>query len=150
MGYFKWIQDEPNGIMFDDKRHVGGIAQEVMAVLPEVVMDIHDGKYMGVDYASMMPLLIEAVRELDEMFKDGTLTGSEAQEQTSKMLTQLQNMLIMMGADMSSLRERNAMLTAKLDEANQAMAARIAELEEILLGGTGVSSIQKKVNITQK
>ena len=69
--YFKWIQDEPNGIMFDDKRHVGVIAQEVMAVLPEVVMDIHDGKYMGVDYASMMPLLIEALRELNDMLEQG-------------------------------------------------------------------------------
>jgi hypothetical protein len=73
--YFNWIQDEPNGIKFDEKRHVGIIAQEVLAVLPEVVSDIHEGKYLGVDYASMMPLLIEAVRELDDMYRDGTFTA---------------------------------------------------------------------------
>jgi len=60
------VEDDRSGHRFDSKRHVGVIAQEVKEVLPEVVDEIYDGKFLGVDYPALIPLLIEAVRELDE------------------------------------------------------------------------------------
>lgn len=64
--YFSWIQNEPSGLTFDKKRHVGLIAQEVQAVLPEVVHEYSESKYLGVNYVEMVPLLLEAIRELDQ------------------------------------------------------------------------------------
>jgi hypothetical protein len=58
-----------NGLTFkfkkdsdDYKRRVGVIAQELREVLPEAVTEM-DG-YLGVNYTDMIPLLIEAVKEL--------------------------------------------------------------------------------------
>lgn len=55
------------GIYFNlkgkSKREVGVIAQEVEAVLPEVVSTDTQG-YKSVDYSKLTPLLIEAVKEM--------------------------------------------------------------------------------------
>eukprot|EP01037_Dinobryon_pediforme_P035205 gene35205-41499_t len=64
--YYSWIQDEPSGLSFDTQRHVGVLAQEVEAVLPEAVSEMYDGKYLGVRYEEIIPLLVEAIKELDE------------------------------------------------------------------------------------
>jgi hypothetical protein len=48
---------------FVRKHDVGVIAQEVNAVLPEVVATREDG-YMAVKYEKLVPLLIEAIKEL--------------------------------------------------------------------------------------
>jgi hypothetical protein len=44
-----------------DQREVGVIAQEVEAVLPEVVSEDAEG-YKSVDYSKLTPLLIEAIK----------------------------------------------------------------------------------------
>ena len=43
---------------------VGVIAQEIEAVLPDAVRDRDDG-YKGVDYEKIIPLLIQAIKELN-------------------------------------------------------------------------------------
>jgi len=48
---------------FNRKHQVGVIAQEVEKVLPEVVADRPDG-YKAVRYEQLVPLLIEAIKEL--------------------------------------------------------------------------------------
>ena len=48
-----------------DKTEVGLIAQEVADVMPEVVTVREDG-FMAVDYAKLVPLLVEAIKELTE------------------------------------------------------------------------------------
>jgi hypothetical protein len=63
--YFKWMKDEISGLQFDDDRHIGVLAQDVQKVLPEIVHQAHDSKYLSVDYTSLIPLLIEAIRELN-------------------------------------------------------------------------------------
>merc|ERR1712188_17275 len=73
--YFSWVKDEPNGLKFDDRRHVGVLAQDVQGVLPETVDEIAGGKYLGVDYPALIPLLIEAIKELNT--RTSTMTQLE-------------------------------------------------------------------------
>jgi hypothetical protein len=54
---------------FIRKHEVGVIAQEVELVLPEIVADRPDG-YKGVQYEKLVPLLIEAVKELTAKVKE--------------------------------------------------------------------------------
>jgi hypothetical protein len=59
---------EPNSIAeslgFDVKREVGVSAQEVQAVLPEIVFPAPiDRKYLTIKYERLVPLLIEAIKE---------------------------------------------------------------------------------------
>jgi hypothetical protein len=69
---------EPNEIAesygYEKEKRVGLSAQEVEAVLPEIVTDapIGDG-YKTVDYAKLVPVLVEAIKEqqkqIDELKK---------------------------------------------------------------------------------
>jgi len=47
---------------FDDKKHIGVIAQEVEEILPELVVTDNDG-FKSVKYENLTPVLIEAVKE---------------------------------------------------------------------------------------
>ena len=60
---YDWRVMEFPEMHFDSDRHVGVIAQEVEAVLPEAVETGGDG-YKSVNYSNITPLLIEAVKEL--------------------------------------------------------------------------------------
>merc|ERR1712196_168104 len=64
--YYNWVKNDDSPQNFDDRRHVGVIAQEVKKVLPEVVGELYGGEYLGVDYPALIPLLIEAMHELDD------------------------------------------------------------------------------------
>ena len=61
-GYeFDWI---PMAGIHENKGHdIGVIAQEVEKILPEVVTT-RDNGYMAVKYEKLVPLLIEAIKEL--------------------------------------------------------------------------------------
>jgi hypothetical protein len=50
---------------FVRKHDVGVIAQEVESVLPEIVVDRDDG-FKAVRYEKMIPLLIEAIKDLNK------------------------------------------------------------------------------------
>jgi hypothetical protein len=54
---FKWIEDESESL--------GVLAQEVLPVAPSAVR-LNAGKYYGVDYNQLVPLLIEGMRVLAE------------------------------------------------------------------------------------
>jgi len=53
---------------FSDSREIGLLAQEVEKVMPAVVNE-KDG-YKGVDYAKLVPLLIEAIREQEKRIQE--------------------------------------------------------------------------------
>lgn len=48
-----------------DPRHVGVIAQEVRKVLPEAVLEQGQDKHLSVSYSQLIPLVIEAVKDLE-------------------------------------------------------------------------------------
>lgn len=60
------------------KKQVGLLAQEVLEVLPQAVTTIHDGPtttaangdHYAVSYDSIVPLLVEAIRDLSKQLKD--------------------------------------------------------------------------------
>jgi len=58
---------------FTGKQSYGVIAQEVKAILPHIVesreSDGEGGNYLGVDYVKIVPLLIEAIKELNLKIK---------------------------------------------------------------------------------
>ena len=59
---YEWRVNEFPEMHFDSNRHVGVIAQEVEAVLPEAV-ETSDAGYKSVNYSNITPLLIEAIKE---------------------------------------------------------------------------------------
>lgn len=67
---FKWDnsripqEDISPDLVNADKDCVGFIAQEVQAVLPELVHQVGLKDYLGVQYAEMTALLVEAIKEL--------------------------------------------------------------------------------------
>ena len=67
-GYYFKENDLARSFGYDnEKRQVGVSAQEVEAVLPEVVTEApFNAEYKSVWYEKLVPLLIEAIKELDE------------------------------------------------------------------------------------
>ena len=67
-GYYFTENDTAKSLGYsNDRRQVGISAQEVMAVLPEVVTEAPiDSQYMTVWYEKLVPLLIEAIKELKD------------------------------------------------------------------------------------
>ena len=54
-----------------DKNHIGVIAQEVQKVLPQVIRDAPcNSNYLTVDYAKIVPLLIEGIKEQQKQIED--------------------------------------------------------------------------------
>ena len=88
---------------FDDKKHLGLIAQQVETVYPELVKTFDDG-YKGVNYIGMIPVLVEAVKEVDD--------NSNAQiEELRTENAQLKEELSDVKAEIEALKE--AMLSLK-------------------------------------
>ena len=60
---FKWnmLAEDKN----HDRRDVGLLAQQVQAVLPEVVTQ-RDSGYLAIQYEKLVPLLVEAIKELSD------------------------------------------------------------------------------------
>ena len=48
----------------DGQPQIGFIAQELQKVLPEAVHTIQNSPFLSVDYTRIIPLLVEAVKEL--------------------------------------------------------------------------------------
>ncbi len=56
-------KDEFPQLNFSNQRQTGLLAQQVEKVMPSAVYDITEDGYKGVDYAKLVPLLIESVKE---------------------------------------------------------------------------------------
>ena len=62
---YNWKTEEYHEMNFDDKTHLGVLAQEVEEVLPELVYTDEKG-YKSVSYEKLTPVLIEALKEQQE------------------------------------------------------------------------------------
>ena len=62
--YHTWKED------YKGDRVIGSVAQEVNSVVPELAFTNLNTGYMGVHYDRMAPLLIEAIKEQNELIKD--------------------------------------------------------------------------------
>lgn len=65
----QWRYEEFPERNFDRKTHFGFIAQDVNGIVPEVIgKDSKD--FLTVDYSKMVPLLVEAIKEQNELITD--------------------------------------------------------------------------------
>ena len=64
---YRW-NDLAQGMGMDDNVHVGLSAQEVQKVLPEVIRPSPvNSEYLTIQYEKLVPLLIEAIKELSNL-----------------------------------------------------------------------------------
>jgi hypothetical protein len=78
--YFNWRNDSVYA--GETKRQIGVIAQDVEAIFPEATSSILDDEYLGVDYIQLIPVLVEAIRELSENYQDLSDTYDELEART--------------------------------------------------------------------
>ena len=70
-GFHYEANETAQGLGYEAKPEVGVSAQEVQAIMPEVVVPAPiDKKYLTVRYERMVPLLIEAIKELSAKVKE--------------------------------------------------------------------------------
>ena len=94
--YYDWKQEEFPDKNFASGRQIGVIAQEVQAIFPEVVLEDADG-YLSVDYSRLTPVLIEAVKEqqqlIDHLQHEKSAQASEIDDLKIRM-TKLEGYLL--------------------------------------------------------
>jgi len=66
---FDWDREKFPEKLFSDKRQIGLIAQDVQAVIPEVVTQDAEGYYY-IAYNKLVPILIEAIKEQQMMIDE--------------------------------------------------------------------------------
>ena len=69
---------------YDDKKHIGVIAQEMEEVFPELVGTDPDG-FKSVSYSNLTPILIEAVKELKAEKDELETTVAKQQKENDAM-----------------------------------------------------------------
>ncbi len=67
--YHYWDQDAHPDWNFPPDRQIGFKAQEVQKLLPEVVSEMTDGM-LAVDYAKIVPVLVEAIKEQQKIINN--------------------------------------------------------------------------------
>lgn len=65
---YKWKRDDYPEMNFPDGNQIGLIAQDVEKVIPEVVSESEDG-YKSIDYARLVSVLIESIKEQQEQIE---------------------------------------------------------------------------------
>ena len=74
--------------LFDDKKQIGVIAQEVETIVPEVVLTDPNG-YKAVDYSKLTPVLIEAMKEQQAIIESQQKEIDELKAQMREILEKL-------------------------------------------------------------
>ncbi|MFY0689231.1 MAG: tail fiber domain-containing protein [Cyclobacteriaceae bacterium] len=108
--YWNKKAEEVKGIT-ETRQRVGVIAQEVEAVMPQLVKTGADG-YKSVDYVSMTALLIEAVKELNEKITDLEDENQELKAELAKSS----------GSEIDDLKAEIAAIKAMITSGNQSVS----------------------------
>jgi hypothetical protein len=133
--YFHWNTSIDAVSAYSEKRHVGVIAQEVQAVLPEIVANATKD-YLGVDYAFLTPLLIEGIKDLTNKTSELKLLMNNAalpQMSTNRQLSSMQDStdaVISANSELLSVHEslRNDLIS--LQKANEELMLHNEQLME--------------------
>ena len=89
---YKWRTAEFKNRGFDENRHAGVIAQEVEAVLPEAVVTGEDG-YKSVSYNDLVPLLIEGMKEQQQVINKQQKSIEQQQQQIDELKKLIEQLL---------------------------------------------------------
>jgi hypothetical protein len=108
---FTWRLEDYPQMGFASGEHVGFIAQEVEKVQPNLVVTDRDG-YKSVEYANMVALLVEAVKEQQKQFAEKDL-------------------------EIAQLRDRLSMLQS-LEKENAELCDRLTKLETLVAASSGL------------
>jgi Chaperone of endosialidase len=101
----------------DGKHDIGLIAEEVGKVIPEVVVHEANGKdAIGVDYARLAPVLIEAIKEQQQLLEDRGAQITAQQEQIKAHEQQI-----------AALQENNHKLEARMTTLEGSVGAKGAQ-----------------------
>ena len=93
------------------RRHMGLIAQEVKCALPEAVYEL--GNYFGVQYESIVPLLVQAINDLnayiDAPESDRSIEGgnSSSTGSSSRNMTAIEMQLSSLDSMLFELEQRD-------------------------------------------
>jgi hypothetical protein len=111
---FNWKEDA------EGKRRIGLIAQDVEKVVPELTFTNPVDGYMGINYAELSAVLIEAVKEQQQTIEKLTLRVDELEttkraeiESLKDQLTHLQELVETLIAQQGDLKDNNGRLSMK-------------------------------------
>src|ERR1035437_4093839 len=97
---YNWRCDEFPKSNFSKDHQVGVIAQEIEKIIPEVVNTGEDG-YKAVEYGHLVPILIEAIKEMNKKIEDLSSLKIENEQRigtleakVEKLQTTLENRII--------------------------------------------------------
>jgi hypothetical protein len=145
--YFYWNKTIDAVSDYSDKRHVGVIAQEVQAVLPEIVNNVTND-YLGVDYAFLTPLLIEGIKELqnqtDVIFNIVNNSSSYKSRNDTANWTRLSNTNVLLLKKHDDLKASNAELDEVMTELVETNTKNMNLFKSLL---HRVSELESKSNV---
>ncbi len=137
VNYYMNTEEFPD-YKFSEELQIGFIAQEVETILPELVVTHSDG-YKSMDYMKVTPLLVEAVKEQQEII-EGLRKELEQVKATSTGSDPDGDPVIQKGSDpgeVDELTEEHRELIRQLEE----MQSQITEMDEVL-SKAGVKTIE--------
>lgn len=105
--YYNWKTEEFPDKQFTDERQIGVIAQEVEVFFPEIVLTDEQG-YKSVDYSKLAPILLEAIKEQQQMIE-------QLQANNGEMANQIQTMQANLSSRLDAL-ESSLVLSANLSQ----------------------------------
>ena len=107
--YYSWMGDKPTSIVESGtKRKIGLIAQDVKAVLPEVVSETGDGAYLGINYAAIVPLLVEGIKEMQASANDSDIfdVPDANKERIAELIKSIKSSIAFLEADNERIAKR--------------------------------------------
>jgi hypothetical protein len=87
------LPSSPASLGFDSRRHIGFLAQDVAKVVPEAVAEMHGDRFLGVDYAALVPVLVGAIQELDATVARQGLTIAALERKVAALIEKFEGVL---------------------------------------------------------
>ncbi len=82
---YRWRRDAFPDRGFDERSHIGLIAQDVARIVPEAVITDPDGE-KSVDYPALIPFMIEAIKSQQVMIETQRLEAERQRAEFEKQL----------------------------------------------------------------